>query len=128
MPGRRSPGGASVSLSCYRCGKEIPENNQGRQDTCTSCGFDTRVCRNCRHYDKAANNECQEEQAGRQVEKEKANFCEWFQPRTEGAPVTGAPGKDDLKKAADALFGGKNSSSSETDAAKSAAEALFKKK
>ena len=94
----------SGSVLCYRCGKEIPENNLGRQDTCASCGFDTRVCKNCRHYDRAANNECREEQASRQVEKEKGNFCEWFQPRVGGAAATGAPAKDALKSAAEALF------------------------
>lgn len=93
----------SAEVLCYRCGKGIPENNLGRQDTCGSCGFDTRVCRNCRHYDRAHNNECREEQAGRQVEKEKGNFCEWFQPRI-GGVSDGAPSKEALRSAADALF------------------------
>lgn len=91
------------SVLCFRCGKEVPENNLGRQDSCAACGADTRVCRNCRHYDRSSNNECREEQAGRQVEKEKGNFCEWFQVRV-GAGGSGAPTKDALKSAADALF------------------------
>mgnify|MGYP001248672571 CR=1 FL=1 len=94
----------SGGVSCYRCGKAISENNLGRQDTCEGCGFDTRVCRNCRHYDRQANNECREEQAGRQVDKEKGNFCEWFQPRLGGASGANAPAKDALKSAAEALF------------------------
>lgn len=89
---------------CYHCGKSISENNLGRQDSCESCGRDTRVCKNCRHYDKNANNECREEQAMRVVDKEKGNFCEWFQVRTGGVAATGAPTKDALKSAADALF------------------------
>jgi hypothetical protein len=90
-------------LHCYNCGKPIAENNLGRQDSCTTCGRDTRVCKNCKHYDRNYNNECREEQAGRQVEKEKGNFCEWFQPKA-GAGGSNAPSKDALKSAADALF------------------------
>jgi hypothetical protein len=90
-------------LKCWKCSSDISENNRGRQDTCEKCGADTRCCRNCRHYDRAANNECREEQAGRQVEKEKGNFCEWFQP-SEGPGGAGGPSKNDLKSAADALF------------------------
>lgn len=91
-------------LHCYHCGKAIPENNLGRQDSCASCGRDTRVCRNCKHYDRSHNNECREEQAGRQVEKEKGNFCEWFQPHAGAATGTLGAAKQDLKSAAEALF------------------------
>lgn len=92
-----------MSVNCFRCGTAIPESNLGRQDTCEKCGADTRCCRNCRHYDRSRNNECGEEQAGRQVEKEKGNFCEWFQPRAGGGGAGGTT-RNDLKSAADALF------------------------
>lgn len=94
-----------MSVACFRCGKAIGENNLGRQDSCESCGAATRCCRNCLHYDRSYNNECREEQAPRQVEKEKGNFCEWFQPRQGIAADAGqAPAKDALKSAAEALF------------------------
>jgi hypothetical protein len=92
-----------MSVTCFKCGSAIPESGLGRQDTCEKCGADTRCCRNCRHYDRSRNNECAEEQAGRQVDKEKGNFCEWFQPRAGGVGA-GGPAKQDLKSAADALF------------------------
>jgi hypothetical protein len=92
-----------VSVNCHRCGKAIAENNLGRQDSCEHCGADTRVCKNCKNYDRNYNNECREEQAPRQVEKEKGNFCEWFQARS-GGSGSGAITKDQLKSAADALF------------------------
>lgn len=88
---------------CYNCGKELSESEYGRRDSCPSCGRDTRACKNCAHYDKNYNNECREEQAARQVEKEKGNFCEWFQiKRSLGAQETTA--KTDPKNAAEALF------------------------
>lgn len=92
------------ALLCYNCGTAIGESNLGRQDSCEKCGRDTRVCRNCKHYDKSSNNECREEQASRQVEKEKGNFCEWFQPREGGAGAAYGASKDSLKSAAEALF------------------------
>ncbi len=91
------------SVNCWKCGTPIGENNLGRQDSCEKCGADTRACKNCRHYDRSFNNECREEQAGRQVDKEKGNFCEWFQPRQGGAGAGGSS-KQDLKNAAEALF------------------------
>lgn len=119
------------NVFCFRCAQLIPENNLGRQDTCAHCGADTRVCKNCKNFDERANNMCREEQAMRVVEKEKANFCEWFQARQGTVAGTGAPTKDSLKTAADALFGKKlvaPDAPSPVDAAKAAAEALFKKK
>ncbi len=92
-----------MSVNCHRCGTPIAENNLGRQDSCSKCGADTRVCKNCKHYDRSYNNECREEQAPRQVEKEKSTFCEWFQPRA-GGLGSNAPSKDALKNAAESLF------------------------
>ena len=88
---------------CFSCGHLIPPSNLGRRDTCETCRKDTRCCRNCRHYDRSYNNECREEQAPRQVEKEKGNFCEWFQPR-EGKSGIVVEKKPDPKSAAEALF------------------------
>lgn len=92
-----------MSFHCYNCDSPLSENDFGRQDTCEKCGRATRVCRNCRHYDKNYNNECREEQAQRIVDKEKANFCEWFQPR-EGSSGAKAAGKDSLRTSAESLF------------------------
>lgn len=86
---------------CFSCGKEL--THHGRRDSCESCGADTRVCKNCKNYDRSRNNECKEDQAPRIVEKERSNFCDWFQAGGEGASA-GAPAKDALKSAADALF------------------------
>lgn len=115
-------------MKCYNCSTELAPTDLGRQDTCPSCGRDTHVCRNCEHYDPSFNNECKENQAERVVEKEKSNFCDWFRPHG-GSGGTSAS-RDDLKSAAEALFGGgkSNSASSSEDSAKKAAEDLFKKK
>lgn len=92
--------------TCWSCGSNLTALDYGRADSCRKCGRDTKVCRNCEFYDRAYNNECRESQADRIVEKERSNFCDYFRPVSR----TGA-----------AL-------SSSRDAAKAAAEALFRKK
>ena len=91
--------------TCWSCGAPLTQLDYGRQDTCRKCGRDTKTCKGCEFYDRSYNNECRESQAERVVEKERSNFCDFFQPKT---------GKGEL--------GGTR------DAAKAAAEALFKKK
>ncbi|MCC6278450.1 MAG: hypothetical protein IT289_11100 [Oligoflexia bacterium] len=89
-------------LNCYSCGKDAGIGEKvGRGDVCQFCRIDVRVCRNCQFYDPRAYNECKEPAADRVVDKEKANFCDFFQPRQ--GPVSAAM-KADPKFAAEALF------------------------
>lgn len=90
-------------LSCYNCGASLGESDFGRRDSCEKCGRDTRSCKNCKHYDTSRNNQCREEQAPRQVEKEKSNFCEWFQPGGSKSTSQGST-KEAQRAAAEALF------------------------
>lgn len=115
-------------MQCYNCSQELGATDLGRQDSCPSCGRDTHVCKNCEHFDPSFNNECKESQAERVVDKEKSNFCDWFKTRSSAGGV--GTNRDDLKSAADALFGGSKpvASGSNEDATKKAAEDLFKKK
>jgi hypothetical protein len=90
-------------LICYRCGKETGfKDFVGRGDSCPHCRFDARVCKNCEHYDAKAYNECHEPSADRVVDKEKANFCDFF--KMTGRKQGGVAAKLDLKAAAEALF------------------------
>ncbi|MBN23018.1 MAG: hypothetical protein CL678_17165 [Bdellovibrionaceae bacterium] len=90
------------SGNCWNCGSVIEANNYGRQDECLKCGKDSHVCRNCIHHDTHYNNECKENQADRIVDKEKKNFCDYFSPQS--GIGGGAPSKEDLLSAAEALF------------------------
>lgn len=67
--------------ACWHCGAAVDAADYGRGDTCRACGRDTRVCRNCGFYDPALYNECHETQAERVVDKERANFCDFFRAR-----------------------------------------------
>lgn len=50
----------------------------GRRDVCPSCMTDIRCCKMCQYYDIKAYNDCRETSADRIVDKEKANFCDYF--------------------------------------------------
>jgi predicted RNA-binding Zn-ribbon protein involved in translation (DUF1610 family) len=92
-------------MKCYSCGYALKETEYGRQDSCPQCESDTRVCRNCRSYDTSYNNHCREPSAPRVVDKEKRNFCEWFQPSPLGSgPTAPSSGPKDLRSKAEALF------------------------
>lgn len=91
-------------MHCFSCQKDVRlEEKVGFRDECAHCGADLHVCLNCRFYDAAAYNECREPQAERVVDKERANFCEYFQPGTSSGPPVRDAAADAKKKLA-ALF------------------------
>jgi hypothetical protein len=62
-----------------------------------------RACRNCAFYAPSAYNDCREPNAERVVDKERANFCEFFHlgVADQGGAVASAGG---ARAALDALF------------------------
>lgn len=90
---------------CFDCKKEINiEGKPGRRDRCPHCGADLRVCLNCRFYDEGSYNECREPVAERVKEKDKANFCDYFESRDSDTLDDKESKKETLKKL-NALFG-----------------------
>lgn len=70
-------------MNCYFCGREIEIRDRvGFRDDCPGCERPAHVCRNCDFFDPAFNNSCREPMAERVVEKERANFCEYFTAAT----------------------------------------------
>ena len=70
-----------MSVTCYKCQKEVQvESNQdiSRSEECQHCYTSLRCCHMCKFYDKSAYNECKEPTAERVLDKEKANFCDFF--------------------------------------------------
>jgi hypothetical protein len=90
-------------LICFNCGKETGFTEfVGRRDTCPHCGADSRVCKNCEHYDPKVYNECREPSAERVLEKDRSNFCDQFTMTTRNQ--SGNKTKLDPRKAAEDLF------------------------
>ena len=92
-------------MHCVFCREVIDvEGPVGRKDTCPKCNRDLRCCKQCKFYDQNAYNECREVSAERIVEKERANFCDYFSLR--GSKDSGGRRNrtKEAKKALEALF------------------------
>ncbi len=64
---------------CFRCGGEVEEDRGiTREAECEHCSQDLHCCRNCRFHEPGASNQCAEPQAEWVVDKERANFCDFF--------------------------------------------------
>ena len=95
---------------CHRCAGELnPVSAITRTDSCPNCHSDLKCCLNCRLHDPGANNQCREPQAEWQTDKEKSNFCEFFEFRETSSlsqpGMGGAESRPDRARSAfDSLF------------------------
>lgn len=92
----------SDDLCCYRCGASLAVLTPpiSRQDECPGCANYLHVCRMCRHFDPGVPKQCREDDAEEVFEKEKLNFCDWYEP---SANAFDPARKRDEDKARDAL-------------------------
>ena len=70
-------------MQCFACGRSVvlaAGERVGFRDACEACRADLHVCRNCRHHDPAAYNECREPNAERVGDRDRANRCDYFAP------------------------------------------------
>lgn len=71
------------TVVCHACGRAVVfAGPVPRSAGCEGCASDLRSCLNCQHYDAGSYNDCREASAERVVDKDKANFCDFFRPRT----------------------------------------------
>lgn len=92
-------------MNCFFCSETVPiEGKVSRQDTCPHCNRDLRCCKQCHFYDPAAYNECREVSAERIMDKERANFCDYYVPRGESQGRRGINRTREAKAALEALF------------------------
>jgi hypothetical protein len=98
----------SAKLSCWKCGASLEglPLPLGRRAECLVCRTELHICRMCRFYDPQAARACREPVAEEVRDKERANFCGYFEIRA-GAFI---PRNDAAVRSArerlDALFGG----------------------
>ena len=97
--------------ACHFCGAPLdPKMRVVRDAECPKCGRDLHACVQCRHYDRHAHNQCREPQAEWCPDKDKANFCEFFEFRETSAigraGIGGGPVSDQsrARSAFDSLF------------------------
>ena len=116
------------NIVCFRCGTSLGALSLpfGRRDECPECSIHLHVCKMCRFYDPAVPKQCLEDDAEAVHEKEKVNFCDWYEPSENAfGPVRGGEAAD-AKSALAALFGGVVTEKPSQDAQLQDAENLFK--
>lgn len=104
-------------MICWKCKKEISLEKIARSDECPFCHADLHVCKMCDFYESGAHNDCRESSADMVIDKERANFCDYFRPSkgalrqvvAEVLEAQGSQGGQDKSAAArnafNALFG-----------------------
>jgi hypothetical protein len=94
-------------MFCYKCSHEIRlSGSPGRLDECPRCEAELHCCLNCRFYSPGKPNDCAEPEVELVVDKDRANFCEFFQanpapPKQRRQPPTG----DEARNLFNKLFG-----------------------
>ena len=91
-------------MQCFKCGFEIELTDKVyRQETCPKCASWVHCCYNCRFYDPLAYHQCREPEARFVKEKDIANFCNYFEPRS--GPFKGDASKaDEARRKLEELF------------------------
>lgn len=90
-----------IAGTCWNCSRDLTKADYGREARCLGCDKPTRVCRNCRHFAPGRPNDCLEPMTERVLDKEKANFCERFDPTNRPFASTRNDPSDQLKRAED---------------------------
>ena len=92
-------------MNCFFCGRGIEVKERvGFRESCPGCDRPVHVCRNCDFYDPAYNNQCRETQAERVVDKDRANFCEYFAPSKRRGASSGPSAKNAAAAKLEELF------------------------
>jgi predicted RNA-binding Zn-ribbon protein involved in translation (DUF1610 family) len=65
---------------CHSCKNELFfEVKMQRTDSCPHCGNDLHACKNCKNWDPGAHNQCREPIAEHIHDRERTNFCTYFE-------------------------------------------------
>jgi ribosomal protein L40E len=97
----------SNSLVCWKCGATLEGESLplARLAECKVCHADLHVCRLCEFYDPGVANGCREPIADEVKDKERANFCGYFQLRSDAYAGPVADPAREAQVRLDALFG-----------------------
>ena len=92
---------------CWSCGAALTGLilPMSRREECPACSADQHVCKLCRHFDPAISDACREDRAERVTDKERANFCDYFEPAAHVASSGSSAAEKDVEEQLAALFG-----------------------
>lgn len=106
----------SESLVCWKCGAALTGMllPLSRREECPNCNADQHVCRLCRHYDVRVAGQCREDRAETVTDKERANFCDYFEPQGGAFQASSAASDQEAREQLAELFGDKPSPPDDT--------------
>ena len=94
------------NLLCWRCQGSLDAVPQpfARAAECPHCNADLHVCKLCRFFDASARRGCKEPVADEVTDKDRSNFCGYFEPT---AANVGGPAAQDAaaRSELESLFG-----------------------
>ncbi len=97
-----------MSLLCWNCGENLDDIPRpiSRHASCPQCFNELHCCRMCRHYDPKRTMQCFEDRADPPLQKENANFCDFYAPKSDAFETSTKTRSSSAKAELDALFGG----------------------
>ncbi|RMF93986.1 MAG: hypothetical protein D6734_08860 [Candidatus Schekmanbacteria bacterium] len=94
-----------MKMKCYFCKKDIEISGKvSRNDTCPHCGNDIHCCLNCTFFDESKHNKCAETQAEWVSDRERRNYCEYFNLKSQEDMQASAKEKEEARRRAESLF------------------------
>ena len=117
----------AIALVCWKCGASVAELPLplSRLAECPKCRAYLHACRMCQFFDPRLTGQCREERAEEVRDKEHANFCDWFKPRSNAHRPPGEGKTQAAKAKLDNLFGGAQASDGKADVARDKFSDLF---
>ena len=100
----------SETYTCWKCGGPLLDLllPLARHEECPHCRVQLHVCRMCEFFDTAAPQQCREPVADPVSDKQRANFCGYFQINPHAFSVPSGE-SDESRRQLDSLFGGESS-------------------
>lgn len=70
----------NITMQCWKCGATLKNLLLpfSRYEECSTCNADLHACISCKHYAPGLSDACSEDRADFVLDKEKANFCDFF--------------------------------------------------
>ena len=100
-------GSRSIDTQCWKCGAELKHLLLpfSRYEECSACKADLHTCRACRHYAPNLSDACEEDRADFILDKDKANFCDYFRVNTRAYQKQENTAASEARSKLAALFG-----------------------
>ena len=96
-----------MDLQCWKCGEKLEDIILpfSRREECRHCNADQHVCRLCTQFDPQVADACHEDRADFVLDKERANFCDYFKPKANAFIATNSNDEQTARAQLDELFG-----------------------